>query len=105
MYYGQAGGKNFLLRKWRDLSDDIEVFCDGRDITPKIREHRVHSVLFSNIPHFSSGTRPWNNSVSLQINTGCPTFSCTWVGLTCILSILPGLMGILQKRLGRWDTL
>ena len=64
MYYGQVGGKNFLIRKWRDLSDDIEVTCDGRDITPKIREHRVHSVLFSNIPHFSSGTRPWNNSVS-----------------------------------------
>ena len=69
MYYGQAGGKNFLLRKWRDLSDDIEIFCDGRDITPKIREHRVHSVLFSNIPHFSSGTRPWNNSVSLKITS------------------------------------
>jgi diacylglycerol kinase (ATP) len=66
MYYGQAGGKNFLLRKWRDLSDDIELVCDGRDLTSKLREHRVHSVLFSNIPYFSSGTRPWNSSMGEQ---------------------------------------
>ncbi|CAB4067040.1 dgkA [Lepeophtheirus salmonis] len=60
MFYGQAGGKDLLLRKWKDLSHEIEVECDGKDITPKLREHRVHSVLFANIPSFGSGTRPWN---------------------------------------------
>ncbi|QQP49663.1 Diacylglycerol kinase [Caligus rogercresseyi] len=60
MFYGQAGGKDLLLRKWKDLSDEIEVECDGKDITPKLKEHRVHSVLFANIPSFGSGTRPWN---------------------------------------------
>ena len=33
----------------------ITVECDGQDITPKLKEHRVHSVLFANIPSFSSG--------------------------------------------------
>ena len=33
----------------------IMVECDGEDITPKLKEHRVHSVLFANIPSFSSG--------------------------------------------------
>ncbi len=58
--------QNLVLRKWRDLSDDVELFCDGRDLTPKLRDHRVHSVLFSNIPYFSSGTRPWNHSMGEQ---------------------------------------
>ena len=55
MFYGQAGGKDLLLRKWKDLSDHIKVECDGQDITPKLKEHRVHSVLFANIPSFGSG--------------------------------------------------
>ncbi len=55
MFYGQAGGKDLLLRKWKDLSDCIRVECDGQDITPKLKEHRVHSVLFANIPSFGSG--------------------------------------------------
>ena len=33
----------------------ITVECDGVDITPKLKEHRVHSVLFANIPSFGSG--------------------------------------------------
>ena len=44
------------------MSDEITVECDGVDITPKLKEHRVHSVLFANIPSFGSGTRPWDNS-------------------------------------------
>lgn len=57
MFYGQAGGKDLLLRKWKDLSDNIKVECDGQDITPKLKEHRVHSVLFANIPSFGSGKK------------------------------------------------
>ena len=47
--------QDLLLRKWKDLSDMITVECDGQDITQKLKEHRVHSVLFANIPSFSSG--------------------------------------------------
>jgi len=66
MFYGQAGGKDLLLRKWKDLSDHITVECDGQDITPKLKEHRVHSVLFANIPSFGSGTHPWNRACGDQ---------------------------------------
>lgn len=62
MFYGQAGGKDLLLRKWKDLSDHVKVECDGIDITHKLKEHRVHSVLFANIPSFGSGTHPWNRA-------------------------------------------
>ncbi len=62
MFYGQAGGKDLLLRKWKDLSEEVTVECDGQDITPKLRKHGVHSVLFANIPSFGSGTRPWDPS-------------------------------------------
>ena len=55
-----------LLRKWKDLSDEIEVECDGKDITDKLRELRVHSVLFANIPSFGSGPRPWDTSKGEQ---------------------------------------
>ena len=66
MFYGQAGGKDLLLRKWKDLSECVKVECDGVDITPKLKEHRVHSVLFANIPSFGSGTHPWNRSCGDQ---------------------------------------
>merc|ERR1719228_412030 len=66
MFYTQAGGKDLILRKWRQLTDHITVHCDGRDITPKLRELRVHSVVFSNIPSYSSGTRPWNRQFGEQ---------------------------------------
>jgi len=60
MFYTQAGGKDLLLRKWKTLTDHIKVECDGKDITNKLKELKVHSVVFINIPCFSSGTRPWN---------------------------------------------
>ncbi len=66
MFYGQAGGKDLLLRKWKDLSEEVEVECDGQDVTQKLRRHGVHSVLFANIPSFGSGTRPWDPSKGEQ---------------------------------------
>ena len=67
MFYGQAGGKDLLLRKWKDLSEYVKVECDGQDITDKLKEHRVHSVLFANIPSFGSGTHPWNSANGKQL--------------------------------------
>ena len=57
MFYTQAGGVDLLKAKWRKLSDFLSVECDGVDITPRLKQHKVHSVLFLNVPCFGSGTR------------------------------------------------
>lgn len=59
MFYGQAGGKDLLKRKWKDLSNFVTLYCDGNDMTPRLKELKVHSVLFLNIPSYGGGTRPW----------------------------------------------
>jgi len=61
MFYGQAGGKDLLQRRWKDLSDHVTIVCDDTDITPKLREHKVHAILFLNIPSYGGGTHPWAN--------------------------------------------
>ena len=66
MYYTQAGGVDLLKAKWRKLSEMLSVECDGVDITPKLRQLKVHSVLFLNISCFGSGTRPWDSSKGSQ---------------------------------------
>ena len=66
MYYTQAGGVDLLKAKWRKLSEFVSVECDGVDITPKLKQHKVHSVLFLNIQCFGSGTRPWNSANGCQ---------------------------------------
>lgn len=50
MFYGQAGGKDLLQRKWKDLCNYVCLECDGVDYTTRLRELKVHSVLFLNIP-------------------------------------------------------
>ena len=73
MFYTQAGGVDLLKAKWRKLSDFLSVECDGVDITPRLKQHKVHSVLFLNVPCFGSGTRynkvPTKPGRSL-VNTG-----------------------------------
>ncbi|KAG1682163.1 Eye-specific diacylglycerol kinase [Nymphon striatum] len=34
--------------------------CDGKDLTPRLKELKLHVILFLNIPSYGSGTRPWN---------------------------------------------
>lgn len=62
MFYGQAGGKDLLRRKWKHLADMVTLECDGVDLTAKLKEHRVHAILFLNIPSYGGGTHPWNNA-------------------------------------------
>ena len=50
MFYGQAGGKDLLQRRWKDLAEHVKIVCDDVDITHKLREHKVHAILFLNIP-------------------------------------------------------
>lgn len=66
MFYGQAGGKDLLKRKWKDLSEMVTLECDGKDITPKLKEHRVHAIVLLNIPSYGGGTRPWASSGGKQ---------------------------------------
>ncbi|XP_076646918.1 retinal degeneration A isoform X1 [Halictus rubicundus] len=59
MFYGQMGGKDLVLRKWKDLSEYVTLDCDGQDLTPKLKEHRVHAIVFLNIASYGGGTHPW----------------------------------------------
>ncbi|XP_017891101.1 eye-specific diacylglycerol kinase isoform X2 [Ceratina calcarata] len=59
MFYGQMGGKDLVRRKWKDLSEFVTLECDGNDLTPKLKEHRVHAIVFLNIASYGGGTHPW----------------------------------------------
>lgn len=50
MFYGQMGGKDLLKRKWKGLAEFVTLECDGRDLTPKLKELKVHAIVFLNIP-------------------------------------------------------
>ncbi|XP_064538656.1 eye-specific diacylglycerol kinase-like isoform X4 [Drosophila montana] len=62
MYYGQMGGKDLILRQYRNLSQWVTLECDGQDYTSKLRDAGCHAVLFLNIPSYGGGTHPWNDS-------------------------------------------
>lgn len=44
------GGKDLVKRKWKNLAEVVTLECDGKDLTPKLKEHKVHAVVFLNIP-------------------------------------------------------
>ncbi|XP_054087521.1 eye-specific diacylglycerol kinase isoform X3 [Zeugodacus cucurbitae] len=62
MYYGQMGGKDLILRQYRNLSQWVTLECDGTDFTGKLRDAGCHAVLFLNIGSYGGGTHPWNDS-------------------------------------------
>lgn len=62
MFYGTAGGKDLLRRKWKGLAELVTLECDGKDMTAKLKEHKVHAIVFLNIHSYGGGTHPWNNS-------------------------------------------
>ncbi|KAI0232726.1 Diacylglycerol kinase zeta [Lamellibrachia satsuma] len=59
MFYAGAGGKDLLKRSWKNLADHITIECDGKDLTAKIKELKVHCLVFLNIPRYAAGTQPW----------------------------------------------
>ncbi|XP_054717754.1 eye-specific diacylglycerol kinase-like [Uloborus diversus] len=69
MFYGQAGGKDLIQRKWKDLCSYITLECDGQDMTGKLRDMKVHSILFLNISSYGGGTKPWGASGMPQFQT------------------------------------
>ncbi|XP_065156673.1 eye-specific diacylglycerol kinase isoform X4 [Atheta coriaria] len=66
MFYGQMGGKDLLKRKWKGLAELVTLECDGKDLTPKLKELKVHAVVFLNIPSYGGGTHPWNRSMGVS---------------------------------------
>lgn len=58
----RLGGKDLLKRKWKNLAELVTLECDGKDITPKLKELRVHAIVFLNIASYGGGTHPWNKS-------------------------------------------
>ncbi|XP_078000630.1 diacylglycerol kinase zeta-like isoform X2 [Glandiceps talaboti] len=61
MFYARAGGKDFLKRSSKDLTKYLTVECDGIDMTQKVKDLKLHCLLFLNIPKYSAGTTPWGN--------------------------------------------
>ncbi|XP_025411315.1 eye-specific diacylglycerol kinase isoform X2 [Sipha flava] len=62
LFYGVRGGIELLDRKWKGLSEMVLLECDGKDMTQRIKDLKVHAILFLNIPSYGGGTRPWNKS-------------------------------------------
>ncbi|PAA52374.1 hypothetical protein BOX15_Mlig006409g1 [Macrostomum lignano] len=66
MFYAGEGSRSILRRPWRDLSQVVLLECDGANLTDRIRELRVTSILFLNIPKYSAGAMPWGNPTGSQ---------------------------------------
>ncbi|XP_062511581.1 diacylglycerol kinase zeta-like isoform X2 [Corticium candelabrum] len=61
MYYLSAGSQQLLQQKFKDLHRHIKLVCDGRDMTPRLQEHRVIALVLLNISKYASGTTPWGS--------------------------------------------
>lgn len=66
MFYGQMGGKDLVRRKWKGLAELVTLECDGKDLTTKLKDHRVHAIVFLNIPSYGGGTHPWNRASGIE---------------------------------------
>ncbi|XGW08411.1 hypothetical protein V3C99_011050 [Haemonchus contortus] len=62
--YGGLGTIDLFKRTWKDLSEYIYLECDGIDITPRIKELKLHCILFHNITYYAGGTTPWGSEVT-----------------------------------------
>ena len=68
MFYGQMGGKDLLRRKWKGLAELVTLECDGKDLTPKLKDHKVHAVVFLNIPRYPAPCYFNDSSICYQNN-------------------------------------
>ncbi len=59
MRYGLMGAKAILTRPTRDMSQFLELQCDGADLTGLVRRKKIHALLFVNIGSWGAGANPW----------------------------------------------
>uniref|UniRef100_A0A1I8IVF2 Diacylglycerol kinase n=2 Tax=Macrostomum lignano TaxID=282301 RepID=A0A1I8IVF2_9PLAT len=66
MFYAGEGSRSVLTRPWRELSQAIQLECDGVDYTERIKELKLTSLLFLNITKYGAGAAPWGNPAGGQ---------------------------------------
>eukprot|EP00038_Savillea_parva_P009625 m.184787 g.184787 ORF g.184787 m.184787 type:complete len:724 (+) comp16228_c0_seq1:65-2236(+) len=66
MTYGIVGGFETLNTKFRKLSQELELVCDGVDYTAQIREKKIVALAFLNIHCYGAGTQPWGTKKALD---------------------------------------
>ncbi|KAJ8032548.1 Diacylglycerol kinase zeta [Holothuria leucospilota] len=64
MYYAKMGGTDILKRQSKDLTKHVILECDGFDYTNKLKELKIHCLLFLNITKYGGGTSPWGTPSS-----------------------------------------
>ncbi|CAI9735816.1 diacylglycerol kinase zeta-like isoform X6 [Octopus vulgaris] len=69
MFYAGAGGRDMLKRSMKGLVDNIKIECDGSDLTQKMKDLKLHCLLFLNIPKYAGGTTPWGHPNVLGFET------------------------------------
>uniref|UniRef100_A0A0N4ZBI1 Diacylglycerol kinase n=1 Tax=Parastrongyloides trichosuri TaxID=131310 RepID=A0A0N4ZBI1_PARTI len=59
--YGGLGTIDLFKRAWKDLTEYIDIECDGISLTQRLKDSKFHCVLFHNITYYGGGTTPWGN--------------------------------------------
>ncbi|XP_064397829.1 diacylglycerol kinase zeta-like isoform X2 [Halichondria panicea] len=59
VFYTKRGGRDVFLRRFHNMTDHIQLWGDGEDLTPKIRALKLEAICLLNIPSYSAGTNPW----------------------------------------------
>lgn len=70
MFYFGSGGRDFVKRTMKDLTDHIQVECDGVNISQKLKDLKIHCLLFLNIPKYCAGATPWGNPSQTSTSFG-----------------------------------
>jgi len=60
--YFKGGLYDTFEQKYKNLSKFVELTCDGEDYTEKIREQKIHCIVFLNIKSYSGGVNPWGTA-------------------------------------------
>eukprot|EP00047_Mylnosiga_fluctuans_P003774 m.230880 g.230880 ORF g.230880 m.230880 type:complete len:858 (-) comp12128_c0_seq1:71-2644(-) len=65
-HYGLLGAKEIIGHKFRNLSRDVRLICDGEDKTQLLVSKRIEAVAFLNISSYAGGTRPWGSRSAVE---------------------------------------
>ena len=66
MYYGVFGAKEMIQKKFKNLSSDIELVCDGVSYSDFIRRKKIEAVCVLNLSNYAGGTRPWGTKLPVD---------------------------------------